>query len=55
MFYSWWMADAFAELHCHSSLSFLDGASPAYELAERARELGYPALAVTDHQGRRGA
>ncbi len=45
------MADGFAELHCHSDFSFLDGASTADDLVERALELGLSALAVTDHQG----
>jgi hypothetical protein len=49
------MAGAYAELHCHSNFSFLDGASPADELAERAAALGHQALAVTDHQGLYGA
>ncbi len=39
----------YAELHCHSALSLLDGASLPETLAERAAELGYPALAITDH------
>ncbi len=46
---------AFAELHCHSDFSFLDGASPADDLVERALELGLAGLAVTDHQGLYGA
>src|SRR5919112_6635753 len=41
----------YAELHCHSSYSFLDGASLPEELAFRAAELGYEALALTDHDG----
>ena len=41
----------YVELHCHSSYSFLDGASLPEELAARAAELGYPALALTDHDG----
>src|SRR5215216_5529880 len=41
----------YAELHCHSNFSFLDGASAPDELVERAVELGLPALGVTDHQG----
>ena len=45
----------YAELHCHSNFSFLDGASSAEDLAERAVELGLTALAVTDHQGLYGA
>ena len=42
---------AYVELHCHSAYSFLDGASHPEELAFRAAELGYEALAVTDHDG----
>ncbi len=41
----------YAELHCHTNFSFLDGASAADELADRAAELGLTGLAVTDHQG----
>ncbi|HEV3407193.1 MAG TPA: PHP domain-containing protein, partial [Gaiellaceae bacterium] len=41
----------YVELHCHSAYSFLDGASLPEELALRAAELGYPALALTDHDG----
>ncbi|KAF2413166.1 error-prone DNA polymerase [Microbacterium sp. B35-04] len=46
-------ADAipYAELHAHSSYSFLDGASSPEELAEEAERLGLHALAVTDHDG----
>jgi error-prone DNA polymerase len=40
---------AYVELHCHSAYSFLDGASLPEELADRAAELGYSALALTDH------
>ena len=39
------------ELHAHSAYSFLDGASLPEELAGRAAELGYEALALTDHDG----
>ena len=42
---------AYAELHCHTNFSFLDGASAADELVERALELGLSGLAVTDHNG----
>ena len=41
----------YVELHCHSNFSFLDGASHPEELVEQARQLGYPALAITDHSG----
>jgi error-prone DNA polymerase len=39
---------AYAELHCLTNFSFLRGASHPEELAERAIELGYTALAITD-------
>ncbi|HST14766.1 MAG TPA: error-prone DNA polymerase [Gaiellaceae bacterium] len=42
---------SYAELHAHSAYSFLDGASLPEELAARAAELGYDALALTDHDG----
>mgnify|MGYP001337486411 FL=1 len=45
----------YVELHCHSGFSFLDGASHPQELAMRAVELGYPALALTDHNGLYGS
>ena len=41
----------YIELHCHSAYSFLDGASHPEELVTRAAELGYPSLALTDHDG----
>ena len=44
----------YAELHCHSNFSFLDGASHPEELAEEAARLGLEALAVTDHDGMYG-
>jgi error-prone DNA polymerase len=45
----------YAELHLHTAYSFLDGASLPAELIERAAELGYTALAITDHNGLHGA
>jgi error-prone DNA polymerase len=42
---------AYAELHCHTHFSFLDGASAPDELVARAVELGLSGLAVTDHNG----
>jgi error-prone DNA polymerase len=42
------MLPDYAELHCCSNFSFLRGASHAEELVERAHELGYAALAITD-------
>jgi error-prone DNA polymerase len=41
----------YAELHCHSNFSFLDGASHPEELATEAARLGLAALALTDHDG----
>ena len=40
--------DDFAELHCKSNFSFLDGASHPEELVARAAELGYRGVAITD-------
>ena len=45
----------YAELHCHSAYSFREGASRVEELLLRARDLGYPALALTDHDNLCGA
>lgn len=45
----------YAELHCHSAYSFQEGASHVHELAVRAKALGYPALALTDHDNLVGA
>ena len=44
-------APPYVELHAHSAFSFLDGASTPLELAVAADALGYPALALTDHDG----
>ncbi|MGH9121865.1 MAG: PHP domain-containing protein, partial [Acidimicrobiales bacterium] len=41
----------YAELHCHSNFSFLDGASHPEELVEEAARLGLEAIALTDHDG----
>src|SRR5579859_6282841 len=45
------MTSPYVELHAHSAYSFLDGASQPEELAACAAGLGYPALALTDHDG----
>ena len=45
----------YAELHCHSHFSFLDGASSPADLVEEAVRLGLHALAITDHDGFYGA
>ena len=44
-------ATPYAELHCHSNFSFLDGASHPEELVEEAVRLGLSAMALTDHNG----
>ncbi|MBS1882206.1 MAG: DNA polymerase III subunit alpha [Actinobacteria bacterium] len=44
-------AAPYVELHAHSAFSFLDGASIPSDLAEAAAALGYPAMALTDHDG----
>jgi error-prone DNA polymerase len=45
------MTAPYAELHCHSNFSFLDGASHPEELVAEAVRLGLEALALTDHDG----
>jgi error-prone DNA polymerase len=42
------LSPIYAELHCISNFTFLRGASHPEELVERAQELGYAALAITD-------
>jgi error-prone DNA polymerase len=43
-----------AELHCHSSYSFLDGASSPAELVAEAGRRGVRGIAITDHDGMYG-
>src|SRR4051794_2779786 len=45
----------FVHLHCHSHYSLLDGASKLPALVSRAKALGMPAIAVTDHGNLHGA
>jgi len=45
------MPTTYAELHSHTNFSFLHGASPVEDMAERAAELGLSGLAITDHDG----
>ena len=42
------MLPSYVELHCLSNFSFLRGASHPEELVQRAVELGYAGLAITD-------
>ena len=45
----------YIELHCHSCFSLREGASTPLEPVLTARKLGYPALALTDHDSLAGA
>ncbi|WP_028658799.1 DNA polymerase III subunit alpha [Nocardioides insulae] len=47
--------DQFVHLHVHTEYSMLDGAARLGDLAERAAELGMPAVAMTDHGNTFGA
>ena len=46
---------SFVHLHTHSHYSLLDGLSKVPDLVKRAKELGMPALALTDHGAMHGA
>ena len=43
------MSDSFVHLHLHTGYSTLDGACRTKDVAKRAKELGMPAVAMTDH------
>jgi DNA-directed DNA polymerase III PolC len=45
----------FVHLHVHSEYSLLDGAAQLEKLVEKARELRFPAIALTDHGNLFGA
>ncbi len=45
----------FVHLHVHSEYSLLDGAAQLDKLVQRAKALGFPALALTDHGNLFGA
>jgi DNA polymerase-3 subunit alpha len=49
------MMGDFVHLHVHSCFSLLDGAADVGPLTQRAKELGMPAIALTDHDGLYGA
>jgi DNA polymerase-3 subunit alpha len=45
----------FAHLHLHTQYSLLDGANKIAQLVPRVKELGMPAVAMTDHGNMFGA
>src|SRR5215470_6298392 len=45
----------FAHLHVHSEYSLLDGAARLEKLVDKAKELRFPAMAITDHGNLFGA
>ena len=49
------MTIEYAELHCHTAYSLLDGASLPGEMVNRAARLDYRAIALADHDGLHGA
>ena len=53
--YPWKAMSSFVHLHVHSEYSLLDGVARIPELVDRARELGMPAVALTDHGNLFGA
>jgi len=48
-------SDSFVHLHLHTEYSFLDGLVRTKELMKKAKELGMPAIAITDHGNLHGA
>lgn len=46
---------SYVNLHCHSHYSLLDGLGSPKKIVERAKELGMPAVALTDHGNMYGA
>ena len=48
-------SDSFVHLHVHTEYSLLDGAAKIGKLAARAKDLGMPAVAMTDHGNMFGA
>jgi len=55
LFYTLRIVAGYVELHAHSCWSLREGASTTDELIDRALALGYPAMALTDHDNLYGA
>jgi DNA polymerase-3 subunit alpha len=49
------MSASFVHLHAHSEYSLLDGSIKVGDLVARAKDLGMPAVALTDHGNMHGA
>ena len=49
------MSDSFVHLHLHTEYSLLDGMARCKQVAAKAKELGMPAVAMTDHGNLFGA
>ncbi len=45
----------YVPLHCHTDFSLLDGAANVSQLVKKAKNLGLPAIAITDHGNLFGA
>lgn len=43
------MTDNFVHVHCHSYFSMLDGVASPAKLVKRAKEMGAPAICLTEH------
>jgi DNA polymerase-3 subunit alpha len=51
----WTQAQGFVHLHLHTEYSLLDGGNRVDKLVKRVKELGMPAVGITDHGNMHGA